>query len=52
MIEKLHKLVVGLAKAYAPSFKKRPVRLSKQAALDTLVFLKYLRWCFQRQWQE
>ena len=38
MIESLHKSVIGLAKASAPSFKERPDRLSKPAALDTLVF--------------
>ena len=51
MIEKFHKSVIRLAKTFATSFKKRPDRLSKPAALDTLVFLKYLRWCFQRQFK-
>ena len=40
MIERLHKSVIGLA---APSFKKRPDRLSKAAALNTLVFLKIFK---------
>ena len=51
MIEKFHKSVIRLAKTFAASFKKRPDRLSKPAALDALVFLKYLRWCFQRQFK-
>ena len=40
VIERLHISVIGLAKTFAPSFIKRPDRLSKLAALDTLVFLK------------
>ena len=32
--------MIGLAKTVAPSFKKRPERLSKPAALDTLVFFE------------
>ena len=37
---RLHESVARLAKTSAPSFKKRPDRLSKQAALDTLVPFK------------
>ena len=39
VIERLRKSVLGLAKTFAPSFKKRPDRLSKPAALGTLVVL-------------
>ena len=46
MIERLHKSVKGLAKNAAPSFKKRPDRLSKPAALGTLVFLKIFKMMF------
>ena len=38
--------MTGLAKTFAPSFKKRPKRLSKPAALDTLVFLKIVKMVF------
>ena len=38
VIERLHKLLLSLARTLAPSFKKRPDRLSKPAALDTLIF--------------
>ena len=41
VIERLHNSVIGLANTFAPSFKKRPERLFKLAALDTLVFFKY-----------
>ena len=34
---RLHESIVGLPKNSAPSFKKRPDRLSKEAALDSLV---------------
>ena len=37
---RLHKSIVGLPKTSAPSFKKRPDRLSKEAALDSLVSFK------------
>ena len=37
---------IGLAKTFAPSFKKRPGRLSKPAALDTLVFFKIFKMAF------
>ena len=40
MIERLHKSVIDFAKTSAPSFKKRPDRLFKPAALDTLEFFK------------
>ena len=43
MIERLHNSVIGLAKTFAPSFKKRPERLPKAAALDTLVFFKIVK---------
>ena len=36
----MHKSVRGAAKTFTPSFKKLPGRLSKPAALDTLVFFK------------
>ena len=36
--EKLHKSVISSALTSAPSFKKRPDKLSKPAALNTLVF--------------
>ena len=43
MNERLHKSVIGLAKTFAPSFKKRPDRLSKPPALDTLVFFRIVK---------
>ena len=46
VLERLHKSVIGLAKTLAPSFKKRPDRLSKRVALDTLVFLKIVKMVF------
>ena len=46
VIERLHKLVIGLARTLAPSFKKRPDRLSKPAALDTLVSFKIVKTVF------
>ena len=46
MIERLHKSVIGLSKTFASSFKKQPDRLSKAAALDTLVFLKIVKMVF------
>ena len=39
----MHNSVIGLVKTFAPSFKKRPERLSKPAALDTLVFFKIVK---------
>ena len=44
VIDRIHKL--GLAKNSAPSFKTRPDRLSKLAALDTLVFFKTFKMVF------
>ena len=38
--------MIGLAKTSAPSFKKRPDRLSKPAALDTLVLFKIFKMVF------
>ena len=38
--------MIGLAKTLAPSFKKRPDRLSKPAVLDTLVFFKLVKMVF------
>ena len=38
--------MIGLAKTFAPSFKKRPERLSKPAALDSLAFLKIVKMLF------
>ena len=35
--------MIGLPKTSPPSFKKRPDRLSKSAALDTLVFSKIFK---------
>ena len=35
--------MIGLAKTFAPSFKKWSERLSKAAALDTLVFFKIVK---------
>ena len=46
MIEILNKLEIGLAKTFAPCFKKRPDRLSKPAALDTFVFSKIVKMVF------
>ena len=46
VIERLNKSVIGLAKTFAPSFKKRPDRLSKPAALDTLVIFKIAKMVF------
>ena len=43
MIERLHNSVIGLAKTFVPSFKKRPERLFKPAALDILVFFKIVK---------
>ena len=42
----MHNSVIGLAKTFAPSFKKRPEKLSKPAALDTLVFFKTVKIVF------
>ena len=41
--ERLHNSVIGLAKTSVQSFKKRPGRLYKPAALDTLVFFKIVQ---------
>ena len=38
--------MIGLVKTSAPSFKKRPDRLSKPAALDTLAFFKIVKMVF------
>ena len=46
MIERLHKSKLGLAKTFVPSFKKRLDRLSKPAALDTLVLFKIVKVVF------
>ena len=46
VIDRLQKSVIGLAKAFAPSFKEQPDRLSKPAALDTLVFFKIVKMVF------
>ena len=46
VIERLHKSVIRLPNTFAPSFKKRPDRFSKPAALDTLVFLKIVKIVF------
>ena len=48
MIERLHKSVIHLANTFAPSFKRRPDRLSKPAALDTLVFFKIAMMVFTK----
>ena len=37
VVERVHKLVIGLARTVAPSFQKQPDRLSKPATLDSLV---------------
>ena len=37
---------MGLAKTFAPFFKKRPERLAKPAALDILVFFKIVKMVF------
>ena len=44
--ERLHKSVIGLSKTSAPSFKRRPDRLSRPAALDILRFLKIFKTVF------
>ena len=38
--------MIGVAKTFASSFKKRPDRLSKPAALYTSVFLKIVKMVF------
>ena len=38
--------MIGIAETFAPSFKKRPERLSKPAALDTLVFFEIVKTVF------
>ena len=43
VIERLHNSVIGLTKTFAPSFEKRPERLSKSAALDNLAFSKIVK---------
>ena len=40
--------MIGLAKTFAPFFKKRPERLAKPAALDTLVFFKIVKMKWQK----
>ena len=44
VIDRFHKS--GLAENSAPSFKTRPDRLPKPAALDTLVFFKLFKMVF------
>ena len=46
VIQRLHKSVTGLAKIFAPSFKKRPDKLFKPAVLDTLAFFKIVKMVF------
>ena len=46
MIERLHKSVIGLAKTFAPSFKRQPDRLSKPAALDKSVVFEIVKMVF------
>ena len=43
LIERLHKSLIVLAKNFAPSFRKRPDRLSKPAAFETWVDFKIIR---------
>lgn len=38
--------MIVLPNTFAPSFTKQPDRLSKQAAIDTLVFFKILKMVF------
>ena len=40
VIERLHKSLIGLDKTFAPSFRKRPDRLSIPAAFETWVAFK------------
>ena len=42
----MRKSVIGLAKTFAPAFEKLPDRLSKPAALNTLVFFKIVDGAF------
>ena len=46
VIERLYKSVIALAKASTPSFKKWPDKMSKPAALDTLVFFRLFKMLF------
>ena len=46
VIERFHKSVAALPKISAQSLKKKPVRLSRIAALDTLVVSKILKVMF------
>ena len=45
---RLYKLVIGLENSFAPYFEKRLDKLSKTAALDTLVFLKLVKMVFSK----
>ena len=40
VIERLHKSLIGLDKTFAPSFRKRPDRLSIPTAFETWVAFK------------
>ena len=42
LIERLHKSLIVLAKNFAPSFRKRPDRLSRPAAFETWVDFKII----------
>ena len=41
--ERLHKSLIGLDKTFAPSFRKRPDRLSMAAAFEAWVTFKIVR---------
>ena len=43
VIERLHKSLIGMDKTFAPSFRKRPDRLSMPAAFETWVAFKIVR---------
>ena len=43
VIERLHKSLIGLDKTFAPSFRKRPDRLSMPAAFENWVAFKIVR---------
>ena len=43
LIERLQKSLIGLAKNFAPSFRKQPYRLSKPAAFEASVDFKIVR---------
>ena len=42
-MERLHKSLIGLAKSFAPSFRKHPDRQSRPAASEALVDFKIVR---------